>query len=121
MNFITAIIFALIYCAMYKFVKISFLVSNIGIIIITIIGSIVTMNIGLGVFNLIPLPPLDGSKIFLPVLPHNAKFWFIQHEQMFYFIFLIIWITGIAGRLISPIIGTMTEGILKLAMTIFGL
>ena len=121
MNFITAIIFALIYCAMYKFVKISFLVSNIGIIIITIIASIVTMNIGLGVFNLIPLPPLDGSKIFLPVLPHNAKFWFIQHEQMFYFIFLIIWITGIAGRLISPIIGTMTEGILKLAMTIFGL
>ena len=121
MNFITAIIFALIYCVMYKFVKISFLVSNIGIIIITIIASIVTMNIGLGVFNLIPLPPLDGSKIFLPVLPHNAKFWFIQHEQMFYFIFLIIWITGIAGRLISPIIGTMTEGILKLAMTIFGL
>ena len=121
MNFITAIIFALIYCAMYKFVKISFLVSNIGIIIITIVASIVTMNIGLGVFNLIPLPPLDGSKIFLPVLPHNAKFWFIQHEQMFYFIFLIIWITGIAGRLISPIIGTMTEGILKLAMTIFGL
>ena len=121
MNFITAIIFALIYCAMYKFVKISFLVSNIGIIIITIIASIVTMNIGLGVFNLIPLPPLDGSKIFLPVLPHNAKFWFIQHEQMFYFIFLIIWITGIAGRLISPIIGTMTESILKLAMTIFGL
>ena len=121
MNFITAIVFALIYCAIYKFGNVAFLTSNIGFIIITIIGSIVTMNIGLGVFNMIPLPPLDGSKIFLPVLPRDAKIWFIQHEQMFYFIFLIIWITGISGRLISPIIGQLTEWILGLAMTIFGL
>lgn len=121
MNFITAIIFALIYCAMIKFATISFFTSNIGEIIFAIIASVVTMNIGLGVFNLIPLPPLDGSKIFLPILPRETKFWFIQHEQMFYFIFLIIWITGIAGRLISPIIGYMTQWILKFAMLIFGL
>lgn len=121
MNFITAIIFALIYCALYKFIGYAFLVSNIGYIISSIVVSVITMNIGLGVFNLIPLPPLDGSKIFLPILPSNAKVWFIQHEQMFYFIFLIIWITGIAGNLISPIISFITSWILKFAMTIFGL
>ena len=121
MNFITAIIFALIYCAIYKFASLSFLISNVGIIIVTIVGSVVTMNIGLGVFNMIPLPPLDGSKIFLPILPRNAKYWFIQHEQMFYIMFLIIWITGIAGRLISPIIGYITDWILKFAMTVFGI
>ncbi len=119
MNFITAIIFALIYCAIVKFAGAVFVMSKIGIIIISIIIYIITINIGLGVFNLIPLPPLDGSKIFLPILPHNAKSWFIEHEQTFYFIFLIIWITGIAGRLISPIIGWMTNKILGLAMTIF--
>lgn len=121
MNFITAIIFALIYCAIIKFTDATFLASNVGFIVMAIIGYIVTMNIGLGVFNMIPLPPLDGSKIFLPILPYNAKSWFIEHEQTFYFIFIIIWITGIAGRLISPIIGTITQGILNLAMTIFGL
>jgi len=121
MNFITAIIFALIYCAIFKFAGLAFWTSNIGNIIITIIGGVVTLNIGLGVFNMIPLPPLDGSKIFLPVLPRNAKYWFIQHEQMFYFVFLIIWITGIAGSLISPIISQITEWILGFAMTIFGL
>lgn len=120
MNFITAIIFALIYCAIFKFGRIAFYTSNIGKILIGIVGSIVTINIGLGVFNMIPLPPLDGSKIFLPILPRNAKFWFVQHEQMFYFIFLIIWITGIAGILISPIINLITDWILGLAMTIFG-
>ena len=121
MNFITAIVFALIYCAIIKFAGTAFLMSNIGIIIIAIVSYIVTMNIGLGVFNLIPLPPLDGSKIFLPILPYNAKSWFIEHEQIFYFIFLIIWITGIAGRLISPIIGQMTSWILTFAMKVFGL
>ena len=104
MNFITAIIFALIYCAIIKFAGVGFLLNKVGTIIIAIVASIITMNIGLGVFNLIPLPPLDGSKIFLPILPRNAKIWFIDNQQIFYFIFLIIWITGIAGRLISPLI-----------------
>lgn len=121
MNFITAIIFALIYCAIYKFTGLAFRASNIGYIIISIVGSIVTLNIGLGVFNMIPLPPLDGSKIFLPILPRNAKYWFIQHEQMFYFIFLAIWITGIAGRIISPIISQITQWILTFAMSVLGL
>ena len=121
MNFITAIVFALIYCAIIKFAGTAFIISNIGGIIIAIIAYIVTMNIGLGVFNLIPLPPLDGSKIFLPILPYNAKSWFIEHEQIFYFVFLIIWITGIAGRLISPIIGQITSWILTFAMKVFGL
>lgn len=121
MNFITAIIVALIYCAIFKFAGVAFLASNIGMIIMLILADCITMNIGLGVFNLIPLPPLDGSKIFLPILPYNAKTWFMQYEQVFYIIFLVIWITGIAGRLISPIIGQMTNWILSLAMTIFGL
>ena len=62
---------------------------------------------------------LEAAQIFLPILPRNAKIWFIDNQQIFYFIFLIIWITGIAGRLISPVIGWMTNKILGLAMTIF--
>lgn len=121
MNFITAIIFALIYCAIFKFATVAFIISNIGTIIISIVSYIVMLNIGLGVFNLIPLPPLDGSKIFLPILPYNAKAWFIEREQIFYIVFLVIWITGIAGRLISPIISQISDWILGFAMSVFGL
>ena len=99
----------------------TFYLSTVGTGIMTIIFSTITMNIGLGIFNLIPLPPLDGSKIFLPILPYNAKQWFIEREQIFYIIFLVIWITGIAGRLISPLISDMTNAILNLGMHIFGL
>lgn len=121
MNFITAIVFTLIYCLIIKFANVSFYLSTVGAIIMSIIAYTITMNVGLGVFNLIPLPPLDGSKIFLPILPYNAKQWFMEREQLFYIIFLIIWITGIAGRLISPIIGSITDAILNLGMSIFGL
>ena len=121
MNFIFAIIFTIIYCLILKFANMSFYLSTVWTVIMTIIFSTITMNIGLGIFNLIPLPPLDGSKIFLPILPYNAKQWFIEREQIFYIIFLVIWITGIAGRLISPLISDMTNAILNLGMHIFGL
>ena len=120
MNFITAIIFALIYCALLRFLPI-LVINDIGQIIIEIIIAIVSINIGLGVFNMIPLPPLDGSKIFLPVLPRNAKIWFIQHEQLFYIVFLVMWITGIAGEIIGPIVNQIGYAVLNLASMIFGL
>ena len=47
MNFITAIIFALIYCAIIKFAGAGFLLNKVGTIIIAIVASIITMNIGL--------------------------------------------------------------------------
>ena len=121
MNFITAIIVALIYCAIYKFAGMAFLASNIGMIIMLILADCITMNIGLGVFNLIPLPPLDGSNVLIPFLPTNAKAWFINNEQIFYIIFVILWITGLAGTLITPALTAVSNGILNLAGLIFGI
>ena len=54
----------------------------------------ITINVGLGIFNLIPLPPLDGSKVIKPFLPYNAKVWFEDNEKMFYLIFVILWINS---------------------------
>lgn len=119
MNFVLAIIFTLIYCAIVKFASGTFLLSTVGMVIMTLISSTIITNIGLGVFNLIPLPPLDGSKIFLPILPTKAKYWFQDNEQIFYMIFLFIWITGIASNIISPIITNLSTCILNLGRLIF--
>ena len=55
-NFILAIIFAFIYCAVYK--AIGGITTNTTIaIIMRMISSTIAINVGLGVFNLIPLPP----------------------------------------------------------------
>ena len=121
MNIILAIIFTIIYYAIYKFVDIAFLNSTVGLIIMAIIQYTISINIGLGIFNLIPLPPLDGSKIIMPFLPYNAKRWFIDNEQIFYIIFVVIWITGIAGTIISPAINAVATGIMNIGKLIFGL
>ena len=118
MNFILAIIFTLIYCAIYKF-STSFILTDVGSIIMILISSTIAVNIGLGVFNLIPLPPLDGSKIIMPFLPYKAKEFFVNNEQIFYIVFILLWITGLAGTIITPAISGISSGILSLGRLIF--
>ena len=122
MNLLLAIVLTLIYCAIYKFVGSSTIYySSLLSIIMRIIYYAIVINVGLGVFNLIPLPPLDGSKVIKPFLPYNAKVWFENHEQIFYIIFVVLWIVGILSLIISPIINVITEGILNIGIAIFGL
>lgn len=120
MNFLLAIVFTLIYYAIYKFAGVEFITSTVGGIIMLLISATISINIGLGVFNLIPLPPLDGSKIIMPFLPYKAKEWFVNNEQLFSLIFVVLWITGIAGIIISPAINWVTTGILSLGKLIIG-
>ena len=121
MNFILSIIFAIIYVLIYKFANIGFIYSQAGSILTTIISSAILTNVGLGIFNLIPLPPLDGSKILMNFLPYNGKVWFENNQHIFYIIFLAIWMLGIAGSIISPIILGISNGIIDLFAMIFGL
>lgn len=120
MNFFLAIIFTLIYCAIVKFAP-NVLIGTTGGAIQLLLMSIVSINIGLGVFNLIPLPPLDGSKVIMPFLPEKAKSFFIEREQIFYIVFVILWITGLAGYIISPAITFIYKWIINLGLAIFGL
>ena len=118
MNILLAIVFTIIFYVIYKFAGVTFLTSTVGGIIMQLIQYTIAINVGLGIFNLIPLPPLDGSKIIMPFLPYKAKEWFSNNEQIFYIIFVVIWITGIAGTIISPIISAVTAGIMNLAQMI---
>lgn len=121
-NFILAILFSVLYVMAFKFGWFNFIQSSRALeTIIRIINRIILINIGLGLFNLIPLPPLDGSKVLNHFLPYNAKLWFSNNEQIFYIIFLLIWVTGIAGSLISPAISAVYIGLINLVSSIFGI
>lgn len=120
MNFLLAIVFTIIYYAIFKFAP-TFIGTQVGAIIMLIIQMTISINIGLGVFNLIPLPPLDGSKVLKNFLPYRGKQWMENYSQIFYIIFVVLWITGLAGIIISPIINAIYTGIMNLGITIFGL
>lgn len=113
MNFILAIVFALVLGAVYLFAPATFLETTVGYAIWLLLQECVLINIGLGVFNLLPLPPLDGSKIFINLFPYSARRWLIEHEMWFYYGFLIIWITGIASLVIAPIISLLYDGLMS--------
>ena len=51
------------------------------------------MNLGLALFNLIPIPPLDGSKILNALLPQRLYFKIMEYER-FGFIILILLINA---------------------------
>ena len=119
MNFILAIVLAFIYGALSKFLNVQISTSQTWKIIMTIIAYAISINVGLGVFNLIPLPPLDGAKVIKPILPYNAKIWFENHEDIFYIVFVVLWITGIAGDIISPVIRVVYQLITNLVGLFF--
>ena len=121
MNFILAIISAFVLGAIYMFSTVSFITSTVGSIVYILLQQILAINIGLGVFNLIPLPPLDGSKIFINYLPYKARRWVIEHGDIFHMVFLAIWITGLAGLIISPIIDLIYDGLMWGVLSIFRL
>ena len=121
MNFILAFILTFILGIIMKFAGLSFIGSTVGTVILTMIEYAVIMNIGLGVFNLIPLPPLDGSKIFIRFMPYNVRNWIYDHEMWFYMLFLIIWFTDISSLIISPIMNWIYSFIMNAVGMLLGL
>ena len=120
MNFILAIVFCIVYFVIYKFAG-TFVDTQIGGIVLSIILSTVYINLGLGIFNLIPMPPLDGSKILKNFLPYRARAWMESNEYLFYMIFLALWIFGILGNIISPLINIVSDLLISGVGKLFGL
>lgn len=74
-------------------------------------------NVGLMWLNLIPIPPLDGSKLVMGVLPPAAAYKYAEVERYGMIILMLLIFTGIFGYIITPFIKITSIFIL----TIFGL
>lgn len=65
---------------------------------ITFIQFLIVINIGLGVFNLIPFPPLDGSKILGAIFPENVYFKIMAYEQYGMIVLLLLLSTNLLTK-----------------------
>ena len=111
MNFFIAIISCVAYLLIIAFASTQFTTSSMGDIILYLLSLLVTVNIGLGVFNLIPLPPLDGEKIFRNFLPYKAKEWLTRNYQTLYTVFLLLWIFNVLELIVSPVINFLSNAL----------
>lgn len=75
----------------------------------------VSINLGLGVFNLIPIPPLDGSKILYSFLPDRLLYRILPYERYIQLgMFVLLWIGVLSGP-IDAVVAFFFELFMKIA------
>ncbi len=97
-NFVMAIFWALV-------MKFSVSAPEAFVLPLTLMAKAgVTINIVLMVLNLLPLPPLDGGRIAVSLLPINLARPFAQIERYGFIILIILLFSGVLGRILEPLI-----------------
>lgn len=90
-NFIFALLLSILLKLSPPSLMISFVLQNL-----------IVINVVLGVFNLMPIPPLDGSRIVMGMLPNRFLSHYIRLEPYGFIILIIFVALGIFGRIIWP-------------------
>jgi len=67
------------------------------------------INISLGIFNLLPIPPLDGSKVFVVFLPDSLYFSFISFRYGFIALIILVY-TGATTSILGPLMSAALRG-----------
>ena len=115
MNFVLVLLFT---AALAVFLAVVGGAPDGGTVARTVLGFIVAgieVNLGLILFNILPIPPLDGSKVLYHYLPASSRESYRQLDQ---YGFLILWGLLLTGMLdfLSPVIGRIAEFFHALAL-----
>jgi Zn-dependent protease len=103
MNFVMALAWALLYGLAAHDGEIT----SVGLAEMSRIG--VLINISLMVLNLLPIPPLDGGRIAVSLLPHSLSVPFARLEPYGFFILLALLFTHVLERLMLPFVGIVAS------------
>jgi Zn-dependent protease len=91
-----------------------------GVVYVALFLSVAAqINISLAVFNLLPIPPLDGSRILNAVLPDRLYYKLMQYERYIQIGLFILLFTGILSTPLSFLSSAIIKLFMKIAFAIF--
>lgn len=106
LNFILAFVFLAILKGLYSF-ALAFMMTNMGNILHDIIMNTVYINIVLMVFNLLPIPPLDGFNIITQIFNlKQTEFYYRVYDKGFLILMFFI-VFGLTGKILWPAVSTI--------------
>lgn len=109
-NFVLAVVLMLGARVIYNHVSYTELWQQV----FTFLLNTAVLSIGLGLFNLIPLPPLDGSKVLGALLSDRAYFTLMRYERYGMLVLILLSFTNIGGGLLSRAIMAVYTGLVNL-------
>ena len=101
-NLVTAVASSLVAQLLVTFA--AFIPKAILLPLFQMVAASIWINIVLAVFNLLPIPPLDGSKVLMGLLPSRQAASLARIEPFGFFILLALFYTGILQKILFPII-----------------
>ncbi|MBQ2263777.1 MAG: site-2 protease family protein [Oscillospiraceae bacterium] len=106
------IVVALLGMAVLQIMSTALMLSGTTYYIYLMVYFFVIININMAVFNLLPIPPLDGSRILSYFTPYKVDRWINEHYTMFFIILVLLMSTPILGKplsLLSELIFNLLE------------
>ncbi len=83
---------------------------NVEQVLLTFLSTFAVINVSLGVFNLIPVPPLDGSRIFLTFLPPKYYFGVMKYERYIMLALMLLLWSGLLSTPLSLAVNGVLSG-----------
>lgn len=106
MNLIIAVVFCFIIKAVFL-LNPPFLAGTLGQVLIDILLSVVSINVVLMVFNLLPVPPLDGFGIVTQIFNLEKYNWYYTVYRNGFPILMVLIILNVTGKVLTPIVSTV--------------
>jgi Zn-dependent protease len=72
------------------------------------------MNVALAIFNMIPVPPFDGSRFIYVFLPQKLYFGIMKYERTIMIVLLLLLVTGFLDRPLNIATSFVLNGIYRL-------
>ena len=110
-NVLIAIVFVFLYGMLY--IPLGY--SRAGAYILEMIRLTAYISLGLAIFNLLPIPPLDGSKVLFSMIRDESYYKLMRYERYGSILMLLLVASGALGRPLSMAISTLFSSLIPLA------